>query len=123
LDTWTQRRRRIAAIYDEGLKDCVITPWVLPEVTHVYHLYVIRVRGERQRLINHLSENGISTGIHYPTPLPFLKAYDYLQHKAEDFPVSFALKDEILSLPIHGDMSDEQAAYVVDIIRDFYNAG
>ncbi|MEO5358079.1 MAG: DegT/DnrJ/EryC1/StrS family aminotransferase [Nitrospirae bacterium YQR-1] len=123
LDTWTQRRRRIAAIYDAGLKDCVITPPVMPEAIHVYHLYVIRVKGERAQLISHLSKNGISTGIHYPTPLPFLKAYEYLHHRAEDFPVSFALKDEILSLPIHGDMTDEQAEYVIDVIRKFYNAG
>ncbi|MBF0518730.1 MAG: DegT/DnrJ/EryC1/StrS family aminotransferase [Nitrospirae bacterium] len=123
LDSWTMKRRQIADIYNEKLKDVVITPWVMPDVTHVYHLYVIQVHGDRQKLIKHLSEHGISTGIHYPTPPPFLKAYGYLSHKPEDFPVSFGLKDKILSLPIHGDMTDEQAHYVTDVIRDFYNAG
>ncbi|QWR79006.1 DegT/DnrJ/EryC1/StrS family aminotransferase [Candidatus Magnetomonas plexicatena] len=123
LNKWTLRRRQIADIYNEKLSDTVITPWVMPDVTHVYHLYVIQVHRDRQRLIKHLSEHGISTGIHYPTPPPFLNAYDYLSHKPEDFPVSFDLKDKILSLPIHGDMTDEEAVYVTDVIRDFYNAG
>ena len=59
-----------------------------------------------------LSEKEIHTGIHYPIPLPFLKAYGYLGHKPEDFPATYLLKDEILSLPIHGSMPDAQVGYV-----------
>ncbi len=113
LEEWTERRIAIAKKYDEGLKGIAFTPSVMQDVRHVYHLYVIQVK-KRDRIRELLSEKGISTGIHYPIPLPFLKAYDYLGHKPADFPVSYALKDDILSLPIYGDMSDKQVEYVID---------
>lgn len=116
LERWIERRRSIAKIYDEELKDIVITPAVLPDVRHVYHLYVIRVKN-RNRIKEFLAEKEIHTGIHYPIPLPFLKAYKYLEHKPSDFPVVFSLKDEILSLPIHGDMTDDQVEYVIKQLK------
>jgi dTDP-4-amino-4,6-dideoxygalactose transaminase len=117
LDRWNQRRREIAGMYTEGLKDAVICPNQLTDIKHVYHLYVIRVKN-RDKIKNALQEKGIATGIHYPIPLPFLKAYSYLGHKPEDFPVAYSLKDEILSLPIHGDMTDDQVVYVIEQLTD-----
>jgi len=117
LDKWIERRRTIAKMYDSGLGDVVITPSVLPDVKHVYHLYVIQVKN-RERVKELLAEKGIATGIHYPIPLPFLKAYSYLGHKPADFPVAYSMKDEILSLPIHGDMTDEQVEYVIASLKD-----
>lgn len=113
LERWTERRRAVAKQYDEGLRGVVETPKTRADARHVYHLYVIRVK-QRDRLIARLKEQGISTGIHYPIPLPFLKAYAYFGHRPGDFPVAYSLKDEILSLPIHGDMTDEQVNYVVE---------
>lgn len=120
LDKWTERRRAIAKMYDASLKDIVITPSVMPDVKHVYHLYVIRTKN-RYRVKELLAEKGIATGIHYPIPLPFLKAYSYLAHKSADFPVAYSIKDEILSLPIHGDMTDEQVEYVIASLKDIVN--
>ena len=120
LDKWIERRRTIAKMYDAGLKDIVITPSVLPDVKHVYHLYVIRTKN-RDRVKELLAEKGIATGIHYPIPLPFLKAYSYLGHKPADFLVTYSIKDEILSLPIHGDMTDEQVEYVIASLKDIAN--
>ncbi len=120
LDKWTERRRTIAKIYDAGLKDIVITPSVMPDVKHVYHLYVIRI-GNREKVKELLAEKGIATGIHYPIPLPFLKAYGYLGHKPADFPVAYSMKAEILSLPIHGDMKAEQVEYVTASLKDIVN--
>jgi dTDP-4-amino-4,6-dideoxygalactose transaminase len=120
LDKWIKRRRAIAKKYDAGLKDIVITPSVLPGVKHVYHLYVIRIKN-RGRVKELLAEKGIATGVHYPIPLPFLKAYSYLGHKPEDFPVAYSMKDEILSLPIHGDMTDDQVEYVIANLKDIVN--
>jgi dTDP-4-amino-4,6-dideoxygalactose transaminase len=117
LDKWIDRRRRIAKMYETGLKDTVITPSVMPEVKHVYHLYVIRIKN-RDRVRELLAEKGIATGIHYPIPLPFLKAYSYLGYKPADFPVAYSIKNEILSLPIHGDMTDEQVEYVIASLKD-----
>jgi dTDP-4-amino-4,6-dideoxygalactose transaminase len=113
LEEWTERRRAIAAKYDQHLGGAVVTPFVSPEVRHVYHLYVIRVKN-RDQVRSQLDEKGISTGIHYPLALPFLQAYKYLGHKPEDFPVSYAFQNEILSLPIHGSMPEEQVDYVIE---------
>ncbi len=120
LDKWIERRRAIARMYDAGLKDIVITPSVPPDVKHVYHLYVIRIKN-RDRVKELLAEKGIATGIHYPIPLPFLTAYSYLGHRPADFPVAYSMKDEILSLPIHGDMTDEQVEYVIANLKDIVN--
>ena len=120
LDKWIDRRRKIAEMYDEGLKDIVIIPSVMPDVKHVYHLYVIRIKN-REEVKELLAEKGIATGIHYPIPLPFLNAYSYLGNKPADFPVAYSMKDEILSLPIHGDMTDEQVEYVIASLKDIVN--
>lgn len=117
LERWIERRKTIAKMYDEGLKDIVVTPSVVPEARHVYHLYVIRVKN-RDKLMKFLADKGIPTGIHYPIPLPFLRAYSYLGHKPADFANAYSLKDEILSLPIYGDMTNEQVGYVIDQLID-----
>jgi dTDP-4-amino-4,6-dideoxygalactose transaminase len=117
LEQWIERRRAIAEMYDEGLKGVVQTPKRLPDVRHVYHLYVVRL-SNRKQVKSRLEERGISTGIHYPVSTPFLDAYRHLGHKPSDFPVAYSLKDEILSLPIHGDMTDEQVEYVIMQLRD-----
>jgi dTDP-4-amino-4,6-dideoxygalactose transaminase len=117
IEKWTERRRSIAKRYDEELNDIVVTPVVRPDVRHVYHLYVIRIKN-RDEARKILSEKGIATGVHYPIPLPFLKAYSYLGHKPADFPVADSLKDDILSLPIHGDMPDEEVEYVIEQLKE-----
>jgi len=120
LDMWNEQRRTIAGIYNEQLRDSVVIPVVLPEMKHVYHLYVIRVQ-ERDKVRELLAEREIATGIHYPIPLPFLKAYSYLGYTPEDFPVAHSLKDELLSLPMHGNMTIEQAEYVIEQLKDTLN--
>ena len=60
----------------------------------------------------------MDTGIHYPTPLPFLNAYNYLGHKFEDFPISYKYKDQILSLPIYPELLEDDIAYIVDSIKE-----
>jgi dTDP-4-amino-4,6-dideoxygalactose transaminase len=122
LEDWTARRREVARMYDEGLKGAVITPLSMDYSRHVYHLYVVRVK-EREKVRTFLSERGISTGIHYPTPLPFLEAYRYLNHKTSDFPVADAFKSEILSLPMNGDLSNDQVGFVIQSLRDAVTKG
>ena len=118
---WNAARRKVAAKYQELLSgiDGVSLPKVMPGATHVFHLYVIRAR-ERNRLKSFLQEKGIQTAIHYPTALPLMKAYDYLGHKPEHFPMAAKFQSEILSLPIFPEMTDEQLVYVADMLREFY---
>ena len=117
LDTWNERRREVAAIYDQAFAGYCTTPAVSSDGKHVYHLYVVRVP-QRDALRKQLAERGVSTGIHYPIPLPLLHAYRYLGHEPKDFPVASTLANEILSLPIHGAMTDAEVHYVVEQFVD-----
>ena len=121
LDAWNARRQTVARMYDEGLQGVVPTPERLPDVEPVYHLYVVRVP-EREKVRDALSQRGISTGIHYPIPLPFLNAYTYLGHELADFPVSAEYQSQLLSLPMYGDMMDEQVEYVIQQLREVISA-
>ena len=63
-----------------------------------------------------LGEKGIATGIHYPTPLPYLKAYEKFNHQPNDFPVSYRQMDKILSLPMFPELTKEQIDYVSEAL-------
>jgi dTDP-4-amino-4,6-dideoxygalactose transaminase len=124
LEDWTERRRRNASLYKEALEGLgIITPAELEEVRAVYHLYVVRVPdGRRAKLQEHLSANGIGTGIHYPIALPYLNAYKYLGHSNEDFPEALRASGEILSLPLFPELTREHTEHVASRIRDFLKA-
>ncbi len=113
LDGWNARRLEVASRYSEALGGVVGTPAVRPDVRHVFHLYVVRVRN-RDEVLQHLSSRGIGCGIHYPIALPFQPAYARLEHEPEDFPVARTVMDQILSLPIHGDLTGGQVDYVIE---------
>ena len=119
LENWIEGRRKVAATYNKLLSDLgdIILPQEEAYAKHVYHLYVIRT-ANRDVLREYLKEKGISTGIHYPTPLPFLKAYDYLGHKPGDFPVSERLAKEVLSLPMYPELTGEQIQFIAAAIRE-----
>lgn len=119
LARWNRRRLENALRYNELLGDIdgVATPSIRPDATHIFHLYVIRTE-HRDVVQQHLKEKGISTGIHYPTPLPFLKAYEYLQADPEDFPVAHGYQNQILSLPMFPELELEQIQYVAQAIRE-----
>ena len=117
LEEWTAARHEIAANYNNLLSDLqgVVLPKEELYARHVYHLYGIRV-ANRDALRECLKEKGISTGIHYPTPLPSLKAYDYLGYKSADFPVSERLAKEVLSLPMYPELTGEQVEFITNAI-------
>ena len=118
---WTEARIKNAGLYDKylsGIKQ-VIIPQVRPLSKHSYHLYVLRVE-RREELIDWLKKHEIETFIHYPTPLPFLPCYQYLNHKPADFPISASFQPQILSLPLYPELSEEMIAYVSETISKFY---
>ncbi|MGH7953016.1 MAG: DegT/DnrJ/EryC1/StrS family aminotransferase [Limisphaerales bacterium] len=121
LARWTEKRREIAARYDEllsGVGD-IRCPGVASGRDPVYHLYVIRTE-RRDALKKHLANAGIATVLNYPKALPFYPAYAYLGHKAADFPVAYANQSSILSLPIYPEMNDEMIRYVAETIQEFF---
>lgn len=121
LQKWNEQRLKNALLYNHLLADIpeIIAPKIRSEATHIFHLYVIRAK-KRDELVNYLTEKGIQTQIHYPTILPLLPAYNYLNHKAEDFPVAASYHDSILSLPMFPELTEEQINFVAETIKAFY---
>jgi dTDP-4-amino-4,6-dideoxygalactose transaminase len=121
LKEWTIKRQIAADYYNEllsNIKD-IITPYKDDNIEHVYHLYMIKVQN-RDELKNYLRENGIPTVINYSKALPFYKAYDYLNHKREDFPNAYENQNKILSLPIYPEIEKVQQEYIVEKIINYY---
>ena len=119
---WTVARIRCADTYDQLLSgiSSIVTPMRRENTKHSYHLYVIRAEN-RDELAQHLKVCNIETAIHYPTALPNLKAYTYLGHGSDDFPVATAYQSQILSLPIYPELTRSQMEYVADCIKSFYS--
>ena len=119
IHEWNQKRLKHAMKYNELLSniDGIVIPKIHPDARHVFHLYVIR-SGKREEIQKHLKDNGISTGIHYPTPLPFLKAYAYLEHVPDDFPIAYRYQNEILSLPMYPELTAEMIDHTVGQIKE-----
>ena len=115
LTDWNERRRAIAAQYDVLLRDSgVVIPVEREWAKHVYYMYVIRVK-QRDRLASYLKDKGIESGIHYPVPVhrqPCLKSDIHL-------PITEKYVGEILSLPMHPQLSNEQVEYVASELRNF----
>jgi dTDP-4-amino-4,6-dideoxygalactose transaminase len=122
LDDWTEKRRRNAYLYNQHLNGlAIVKPVEIENVKAVYHLYVIRVKSDlRAKLQEHLTQNGIATGIHYPIALPYLKAYDYLGCSPSDFPEALRASEEIVSLPMYPELSEQQIKYISERINEFF---
>jgi len=123
LPVWTETRRKNAGLYNERLKEAtdLQTPVEIDGAHSVYHLYVVRIRGDaRNKLQEYLHANGISTGIHYPVMLPSLKAYGYLNIRETDFPEARQASHEILSLPMYPELREDQIRYVSGKIKIFF---
>jgi len=119
LEGWNEQRRRNARLYDELLLSVpgIRTPTVAPWGTHVYHLYVVRVKA-REVMQQRLYQEGIATGIHYPIPLHLQNAYRHLGYKRGDFPVTEEVAPDILSLPMFPELTEDDVALIVEKIKD-----
>jgi dTDP-4-amino-4,6-dideoxygalactose transaminase len=120
LSEWTKKRIQNAALYGKYLSgiEGICLPIQRPDTKHTWHLYVIRTK-QRDKLALWLAECEIETAVHYPTALPNLPAYKYLGYKPEDFPVASTLQDEILSLPMFPELTEEMISHVADSIKKF----
>ena len=120
LDERTATRRANAAYLAERLAGDYLTPVVPEGRDHVWHQFVMRFPGERQRVIDGLTERGIGTLIYYPVPIhrqAYLQAY--LPGAADlDLPVTDRLSDDVLAIPVHPKLSGDDLAAIVAAIRD-----
>jgi dTDP-4-amino-4,6-dideoxygalactose transaminase len=123
LNKWNDSRRENAKKYNELLNniDRIVTPYEADYAKHVYHLYVIRTERGRDKLREELKSKGIAAGIHYPIPLHLQPAYRYLGYKRGDFPITEKVSQEILSLPMFAELTDEQIKEIVEAIKYFKN--
>lgn len=116
LPAYNDRRRAIAARYDAELRG-VITPPVPAGVTHVYHQYTIRVR-ERDAFAERLKERGVGSAIYYPIPVHRQKPFVALGYGDHAFPVTDRLTGQVLSIPVHPSLTDDEVATVIGAVNE-----
>lgn len=121
LRSWTAARKANATLYREALTDiegvrCIAER---PNTSHSYHLFIVLCE-QRDELKAYLEVAGIETAIHYPTPLPLLKAYAKDGYTATDFPQAAYAAAHMLSLPMHPELSASQINYIAQCIKEFY---
>src|SRR5690554_5865477 len=133
LDSYNTARKKAATKYTQAFKgvEQIITPSNCETCKgskyedcncHVFHQYTLKLQNtNRDALVNHLNEKGIPCGVYYPIPLHLQKAYRDERYKEEDFPVSNQLVKEVISLPMHTELDDEQIDYIAKSVIDFIN--
>ena len=123
LDAYNKARRTAADKYDAAFSGNkkIRTPYRYGESeSHVFHQYTLRIiDADRDALAQHLNDKEIPYGVYYPIPLHKQKAYMNLRYNEEDFPVTDQLVKEVISLPMHTELDDEQIAYITDAIIEF----
>ena len=123
LDTYNKARQEAARKYSAalGANPNIWVPTICDACDcHVFHQYVIRIlNGKRDGLLAHLQGMGIPCAIYYPIPLHRQKAYLDARYREEDFPVTNQLVDEVIALPMHTELDDEQIKYITDAILAF----
>ena len=123
LDFYNDSRKVAAQKYNERLIDCqkLITPHRKgDQYTHVYHQYTLKViDGDRDGLVNHLNDKGIPCGVYYPIPLHLQKAYVSENYKDDDFKVTLEIVNQVISLPMHTELTDNQIDFITDTVKSF----
>lgn len=124
LDQYGAARQNAARKYSkafEGHKN-IVAPMICDICDcHVFHQYTLRIiDADRDALMQHLLDNDIPCAIYYPIPLHSQKAYQDTRYKEEDFPVTNQLVKEVISLPMHTELDDEQIAYITDTVLAFF---
>lgn len=124
IEKWTEARKIVAQKYTAGLGglDWLKLPVERQGCRHVYHVYAVQVE-DRKKLADHLQNNDIASGIHYPQPIHLLKCYEGRLGLTGDYPVSEELAKRELSLPICPYMDAGQIDQVIAAIKSFLNKG
>jgi dTDP-4-amino-4,6-dideoxygalactose transaminase len=112
LPRWNERRREVARAYDEGLRS-VRTPVVAAGNRHVYHQYTVRLP-DRDRVLESLRTAGVEAAVYYPVPVHRLPTF---AGSDADLPHTEQAMAEVLSLPVHPHLTDDEVAQVVQETR------
>lgn len=119
LDSWNARRREVAAAYNDKLGDTtkIAVPVVGSFAEHVWHVFAIR-SPLRDAIVRHLKDHDVGTLIHYPVAPHLQPAYRGLGFQTGDFPISERIHAEVLSLPMHPLLTDEQVGLVASLVSE-----
>ena len=123
LENYNKARQAAARKYSAALQHPnIITPKIAGESdTHVFHQYTLRiVNADRNALMKHLLDKNIPCAIYYPIPLHSQKAYADSRYNEADFPVTNLLVNEVLSLPMHTELEDDQINFITESILEFF---
>lgn len=102
LDKWNARRNEIANLYKKNINSRFVSFQYIPQDRKsAYCHFVIRVKGDRDMIIEKLRREGVVVAVHYPKPLHLQKVYSYLKNKRGDFPITEKVCNELISLPMH----------------------
>lgn len=124
LDAYCKARYEAAQYYNGQLKGLngIVLPTELPQSTHVYHQYTIKVLdGKRDELKQYLADAGIPSMIYYPLPLQQQEAFKNITRSAESLEIAEKLANSVLSLPIHTELQTSQQDIVIERIKNFFN--
>ncbi|CAA0161155.1 DegT/DnrJ/EryC1/StrS family aminotransferase [Tenacibaculum maritimum] len=122
LDSYCDARRKAADYYTNAFKDNphIITPVTSSFTSHVFHQYTLRItNGKRNELHQYLLEKNIPNAIYYPVPLHAQKAYQDKRYTETNFPVTNQLIDEVISLPMHTELDEDQLMFITKTVLDF----
>jgi dTDP-4-amino-4,6-dideoxygalactose transaminase len=133
LDMYCERRRDAARKYSRALEGqqhihIPVTVNGCGDICatcdcHVFHQYTLQIsNGKRDALAAHLTEKKIPFGVYYPIPLHKQKAYRDDRYKDSDFPVTNRLVREVISLPMHTELDDEQITFITETVIQFINS-
>lgn len=123
LDSYNDARRKAADYYDEAFagNENILTPKRAEYSTHVFHQYTLRIlNGKRNELQKFLTEKEVPAMIYYPVALRKQKAY-FQESNDEDFVNTDKLLDQVISLPMHTELDEEQLKYITDAVLEFMN--
>ena len=124
LDKYNKSRQQSAHLYNQAFEkvEKIQTPFVESDIdSHVYHQYTLKVPSEfRDSLAEHLSKNNIPFGIYYPLGFHEQKAYKQEFFSDKDFPVTNKIKDQVISLPMHTELTRKQIKHIADTIISFF---
>lgn len=125
LDEYNTARRDAARKYNTAFanEEKITTPTICDSCDcHVFHQYTLRLKDtDRDALVSHLQEKGIPCGVYYPIPLHKQKAYEDDRYNEADFTVTNQLVQDVISLPMHTELDDEQIACITTTVIDFVN--
>ncbi|MCF4101943.1 DegT/DnrJ/EryC1/StrS family aminotransferase [Gillisia sp. M10.2A] len=125
LDMYNEARKDASLKYDKAFagQEHIIVPFRSGDSdTHVFHQYTLKItNGKRDALVKHLNENNIPCGVYYPIPLHSQKAYKDSRYNEADFPVTNQLVKDVISLPMHTELEDDQIDLITKTIIDFVN--